>query len=134
MNIDDAYVIFASNFPFNKVEKYLHDRAIPYKRLQGKYLGVYEDSYIVNLKHRDLAHSVLLDGQECVLVLSRIMPNGYRRALIHYNNTEKTVQEIGYFIPVPRERALQSASFTYDPINNEYYVAELQIPPNLKSV
>lgn len=120
---DETYMIFASNLSEFEVHKILSNMNLPYKKLHGKYNGKEETSYITNLaKGRDLVLTSVLDRQESVLVLGEVDTSGFRKAYLHTPDT--SVYDIGYFKPVTKDYAEQQNGYTYDPTQDQYFVAE----------
>ncbi len=119
-----SFLIFSSGTP-ELLERAMGIRKIPYKSLKGKYKGKEENCFIAPLKPmRDLA--TLLSDQDSALVLSPVQANGFRDAFLHVQEGRQ-VLPLGIFKPVPKEYAIAQESWTYDPEQDEYFVAEASL-------
>ena len=120
-NIDNEnYIIFASDLPESDTEKYLQALEVNYKKLQGKYKGQEEISYIVNKQVFPLVR-VLTVQQESVLLLSMVQNNGMRAAGLVYK--DGSYQALGYMEHVTKLDAENADGYTYDATTKTYYVA-----------
>ena len=120
-----AYIIFSTSLPEEEVRKGLTERKLPFKVLEGKYKGVKETSYIIKFQ-LGVSVTELMPEQESVLVLSPVQDNGLRKALLHYKDRDigtNGIVPIGDFTPVSQEIAEAQDNYTYDPTQNQYFVA-----------
>lgn len=115
------HVIF-SGLPAT-VQIWAEQHAVPLRKLNGKYKGRLETSFIISEEYfPQLLASGVLDNEESVLLLEpKNTLSGNRNAKLLYLGSLKT-EELGTFVPVDREYALAHQSYTYDPEAGQYYV------------
>jgi hypothetical protein len=124
----EAFVILSSDFDENTTVKILQDNNVSFKMVQGVYKGITEKSYVVNfndaIKTQDLTKN-----QHSVLILDAIDDSGLRPASLQINPRresgipEAIIQGL-YFKSVTKEYALSKDAYTYDPIQDQYFVVE----------
>ena len=122
---NQPYILFASDFDQATTSKILKEADIPFKEVKGRYKGVDEVSYITPVNFKYLPFLYTLNGnQESVLVLLPIDPKtGFRPARLDVK-AGLVSYDLGYFKPVDKEYALSKDNYTYDPTQDQYYVAE----------
>lgn len=115
--------IFASVAnPVHEVMYFLLDNNIPFKVTLGSYKGVRETSFVV--QHSDLetiSKAGLLDGEESVLLLGKLLGTGRRQAVLEFRDGSPSVV-IGFFHGSTRLNAEQSDGYSYCPVTRTYYV------------
>jgi hypothetical protein len=94
------------------------DEGIKIKALVGKYEGRIDHCFIALQTDYSRIKS-FLHKEESVLLLDRYDLNGTPRArLVYYDGRE---EEKGMFQSISKEEANQSLSWTFDPINGNYF-------------
>lgn len=123
----EQYIIFASDLPTDETLKVLDGYNVPYKKLKGSYKGELEDSFIVNEKVFMLGKFPhhLIQKQESVLHLGVADARDKRPATLLYNDLigDAKVEKLGLFHSVPEEQAKEQDAWTYDPLQDQYFIA-----------
>jgi len=92
-----------------------------YKPVKGRFEGVDENSYVVVPKNKEGLNDLIklseLYNQQCVLYRD----DTGRAWLCNSNGRDL----IGYFTQVPRSVAIKADAYTFDPVNNGYYIVEV---------
>ena len=114
----EEYIIFASDMPQDITENYMRIENIGFKRLQGRYKGQNEISYIVNARDT-LKITPMIEGQESILELSKIQNNGMRNAKLRFK--DGTEKELGDMAHVTEQEAKASSAYTFD--GQSYFIA-----------
>lgn len=120
----NRYFIFCVGQTRNDVARFLqwalqHD--LGFKLLKGSYKGHREISFIANLNDYDRILPFLKE-QESILILDRYNSEDVPRAELRNIATGKTTS-LGRFVPASRSYALSRDSWTYDPLDGQYYVS-----------
>jgi len=118
-NDDQYFVIFASDFDNTATAYEMRLRHIGFKELKGRYKGIDEDSYIININDLEKVKDLIKD-QESILVLGARKFNGTRRAMLAYNDGRTA--DIGSLTPVDKEEAEASEGYTKD--GQQYYICK----------
>jgi len=93
----------------------LKSRGISFKELVGVYKGIHEQSYLVHESNRSLVEELCIRyNQECYLE-----SNGDRSTELVYRYERKN---IGILKLVSKEFAESKEAYTYDPINDSFWV------------
>lgn len=117
-----SFVIFAAqpNLPHDVMQFFIENE-IQFKVLLGSYNGERETSYCVPEKFLpQIIQAGLLSEQESVLVLGQFQATGYREATIVFLNGQDA-EKAGFFINVPKEEALHSVGWSFDPMNDKFF-------------
>lgn len=126
-----THVVFSSNEETHEVLFKLMVNNIPMKVVLGKYLGVYETSYLVAAEHLEfiLHDRHLMRGQESVMLLSNIQKNGSRPAFLLYSdnygsadNLSDLIEHIGLVTVTDQETAMNAEAFTYDTLDQTFFI------------
>jgi hypothetical protein len=110
-------------------EEVVKGLGLPYKALKGSYKGSTERSYMVVLSSKENQYATDMDklarvkhlawdyGQECIL-----FSDNQRVSMLIYPNG-KTV-DVGKFVSASKESALLKDAWTYDFVNDQYYITK----------
>jgi hypothetical protein len=102
----------------------LNKNNIKYKEVTGVYKGIREVSFIIDVKHLDIAVEIAKEyDQESILILEKIGAHGMRKAALYYPDSGDCDQ-IGWFRSRPGEIATKQDSYTYDAVHDKYFVVE----------
>jgi hypothetical protein len=121
--INASFVIFSAepNAP-EKVMAFFVENKVPFKVLLGSYDGVHETSYCIPHQHFDsVIQAGLVEEQDSILVLAHFNSDGLRAAEVVYLD-ERKPEAVGFFVNVDRDDALRSTSWTFDPMNDKFFV------------
>ena len=121
-----AFNTFRSDAENLKAHKVLQEKikaqGLNFKEVQGVYKGIKELSlYVEYICIADLCflkHQALINRQESILDV-----NEYRQARLLYINS-CDITKLGKFKQVPKYGAISEGSYTYDSVNNGYYICE----------
>ena len=92
-------------------------KANNYKRLQGMYKGIAEDSYIVDMAHIDLVIDLAIEHkQESILLLDED-----RNAKLVYL-ADMSEESLGQLVEVSASEASNQLAYTYNPETKQYWV------------
>lgn len=129
---DSNFVIFSSNKPAHEVMSFLVDNGIQFKILLGAYKGIRETSYLVaSVMMPKVFASGLVDDQESIMHLSHLpepgtVPSYEELRTAHLEFIQKDVENpilyLGNVVQVTGEVALQQEAYTYDPMQNTYFI------------
>lgn len=118
-------LIFASDNPVHETMNFLSQNGIFFQVLLGSYKNELETSYLVSagaLQH--IIDAGLVSNQESVLVLDEMTADKDRPAKIVYFAEGTPDDTIGKLTMVPKEEALASESWTFNPAVNRYFVVK----------
>lgn len=130
------WVIFAANaYSPDYVEEVLTSLHVPYKRLQGRYNGVDEFSFIVH--HTDWEHlpvQALAKGEHAIMLLSDRDPSAcmQRKAWIVTLEENPVTSFAGWFQEVTKQNAMSQGAYTFDPDDHRYWVVQTEKPVPVK--
>lgn len=117
-----CYVIFATGgYARSYVQQFFTERRIPYKVLDGCWMGVCEDSYIVHSD--DYSKLTPIIWRERAVLWLGPETAGRREAWERYREGSPA-RYLGEFVWVTKKRALEQDAWTYDPDTGAYYVCE----------
>lgn len=101
------------------VESYLVEEKVPFKKIMGCYKGSNELAFIVPLSYyKQLLPTINKYNQESVLII-----NADRKATLFYLKSGKN-EQLGDFVNVSMEEAIDRESYAYDFANRNYYVTK----------
>lgn len=121
-----SYVIFSSTQSKDAVVSHLQQHEIGYKLLYGCYKGEQENSYLVNARNWN-AIACLLAGQQTVLQLGPMVPNGPRNAtarisMFHYvDGSNRLPYSLGFFLNITQADAMRLDGWTLDCDTQQYW-------------
>lgn len=101
-----------------------------YKRVQGVYDGAPENAFLVRVNDPEHGamdfHNIVLMArtyeQESILLLGELY-NGFRQAYLYFVDP-RTFEHIGRFRAVSESYAKACDAYTYDPSQDQYFVAD----------
>jgi hypothetical protein len=96
-------------------------QGIAFKSLRGCYQGQAEDSFLVPLEEFEKVKPWTVE-QESILLLGPCDARDRRPATLLFEDGSK--HDLGLFRACTRTAALSRASWTYDPMQNTYFIAE----------
>lgn len=106
-------------------------RGIGFKPLLGMYGGKSENSFIVNSYHiYEIVVAGWLRGQESILSLNVCDSRDRRRACLIYlgpdgmRDKTKPSLDLGVFVSISKDEAMQKLDWTYDPDLKEYFICK----------
>jgi hypothetical protein len=106
-------------------ESFMAGRGVPYRRVQGRYKGLTETSYISGAEHfHSVRYAPQMHGQESILVLGEQRRSDRPRpAMLHYLDG-RLPEPLGYFCPVSGDyiRKEKPDGYTYDLRDDQFYV------------
>lgn len=114
----------ADNNVFRSLElkTLLEESGLRFKPVQGCYKGILEDSFYVELDSQDDINTVYTlanyFGQESFLLV-----NDQRTAIL-YSCSDQNPTKLGKFTQVSEFIAKTEESYTYDIVNNGYYICK----------
>lgn len=114
------FVVFASDFDRDTVERELKQNKTPFKCLQGCYKGELETSWLIPVEHFPLIHR-LVETQESVLVLEAMAKDGSRHATLHYISPSYLPRYIGNLREVSKDTALKLDAWSHDQNTGHYW-------------
>lgn len=127
--------IIALNTRCNKFieEAYLEGRlGVRVKKVQGRYDGVDEISYIVPMppspcpEFKAKLVQIARDfEQECFFVLLPPDAHGRRRCISFHKDDFHHAHQEGYFVPCTQSQAYKSNGFTFDASTGQHYILEV---------
>lgn len=112
-------------------EELVKSLGLPYKALKGSYEGKVEKTYMVLAQGKDNSFSLDMNklskikklafdhNQECVLVVA-----SSRDSILEYANGN--TEHLGKFSRCDKAKALLQKAWTYDAVNDQYWVAGLE--------
>ena len=128
--LNTPFVLFSLNTTNGVLEEeVVKSLGLPYKALKGSHEQNLEKTYMVLIAGEDNKFSLDLDKlarvknlawdhkQECVLVVS-----SSRSSILEYANGNTV--HTGQFIRCDKAKALLHHSWTYDSLNDQYWIAE----------
>ena len=117
-DIKRPVVIFALNTPNDELRlRKAGLKANNYKRLQGMYKGIAENSYIVDMAHIDLVIDLAIDHkQESIMVLDED-----RNAKLVYL-ADMREESLGQLIAVSEKEAMNQLAYTYNPETKQFFI------------
>jgi len=105
----------------NTIEQLLR-ADIPFKTVKGVYKGFKETSFVVPAKHEKVVLELATSSnQESILFV-----NGKSQASLYFIDGDGgfLVEKLGTFTEVPREAALESDNYTFDDVEEIYYMVK----------
>lgn len=133
--LNSPFVLFSLNGP-NEVleEEVVKSLGLPYKALRGSYDNATEKTYMVIIAGEDNTYSLDMNKlarvkdlafssdycQECVLVVA-----SSRDSILEYANGN--TEHMGKFLRCDKAKALLHSCWTYDSLNDQYWMAEKTI-------
>lgn len=111
-------VIFALNSPNDELRlRQAGLKANNYKRLQGMYKGIAEDSYIIDMAHIDLIIDLAIEHkQESIMVLDE----DRNAKLVYLANMSE--ESLGQLVEVSASEASNQLAYTYNPETNQFFI------------
>lgn len=95
---------------------------IPYKEVQGCYRGEIEQAFIVDARHKAAVSEIAREyNQECILHLDEDR-HGHYLYLTDSVGGEAAADYAGKFVKTTKERAAKQEGYTYDPIEDQYWI------------
>lgn len=103
----------------NLASKILDQNDITYKKIDGCYKDVTEQSFLVNAKHENVVMEIAqAANQESVLFVDSMS-----NATLYYMDGRKP-EKLGKFSEVSRDEAIDNLGFSRDVLTNKYYICK----------